>query len=62
MIKKICGPTVIEAAGNKKKIIEEYFGLVNSKDGLVSIARDDQPFRLARARAERPNSTNTRSC
>jgi mannose-6-phosphate isomerase-like protein (cupin superfamily) len=38
MITKINGPTVIEAAGNKKKIIEEYFGLVNSKDDRVSIA------------------------
>ena len=38
MIKKIEKPTVVEAAGNKKKIIEEYFGLVNSKDGRVSIA------------------------
>ena len=43
MIKKIKGPTVIEAAGNKKKIIEEYFGLVNSQDGLVSIARMISP-------------------
>ena len=31
-------PTVIEAAGNKKKIIEEYFGLVNSQDNQASIA------------------------
>lgn len=38
MIKKIAGPTVIEAAGNKKKIIEEYFGLVNSKDDRISVA------------------------
>jgi mannose-6-phosphate isomerase-like protein (cupin superfamily) len=38
MIKKIARPTIIEAAGNKKKIIEEYFGLVNSKDSQVSIA------------------------
>jgi mannose-6-phosphate isomerase-like protein (cupin superfamily) len=38
MIKKIARPTVIEAAGNKKKIIEEYFGRVNSKDDQVSIA------------------------
>jgi mannose-6-phosphate isomerase-like protein (cupin superfamily) len=38
MIKKLSGPTVIEAAGNKKKIIEEYFGLVNSKDDRASIA------------------------
>jgi mannose-6-phosphate isomerase-like protein (cupin superfamily) len=43
MIKKISGPTVIEAAGNKKKIIEEYFGLVNSKDDRVSIARMISP-------------------
>lgn len=38
MIKKVNGPSVIEAAGNKKKIIEEYFGLVNSGDGRASIA------------------------
>ena len=43
MIKKISGPTVIEAAGNKKKIIEEYFGLVNSKESRVSIARMISP-------------------
>jgi mannose-6-phosphate isomerase-like protein (cupin superfamily) len=38
MIKKISGPTVVEAAGNKKKIIEEFFGLVNSQDSKVSVA------------------------
>jgi mannose-6-phosphate isomerase-like protein (cupin superfamily) len=38
MIKKIEKPTIIAAAGNKKKIIEEYFGLVNSKDAKVSVA------------------------
>ena len=38
MVKKFAGPAVIEAAGNMKKIIEEYFGLVNSKDSRVSIA------------------------
>jgi mannose-6-phosphate isomerase-like protein (cupin superfamily) len=38
MIKKIARPTIIEAAGNKKKIIEEYFGRVNSKDTRASIA------------------------
>jgi len=43
MIKKIAGPKIVEAAGNKKKIIEEYFGLVNSKDNLVSIARMISP-------------------
>lgn len=43
MIKKITGPTVVAAAGNKKKIIEEYFGLVNSRDSRVSIARMKSP-------------------
>jgi mannose-6-phosphate isomerase-like protein (cupin superfamily) len=43
MIKKINKPTIVEAAGNKKKIIEEYFGLVNSKDKQVSIARMHSP-------------------
>jgi len=43
MIKRIARPTVVEAAGNKKKIIEEYFGLVNSQDNLVSIARMRSP-------------------
>lgn len=38
MIKKLSGPTVIEAAGNKRKIIEEYFGLVNSLDAQASVA------------------------
>jgi len=38
MIQKICRPTIIAAAGNKKKIIEEYFGLVNSHDSQVSVA------------------------
>ncbi|MCX6554142.1 MAG: cupin [Candidatus Aminicenantes bacterium] len=43
MVKKISGPTTIEAVGNKKKIIEEYFGLVNSKDSQVSIAKMISP-------------------
>lgn len=38
MIKKIAGPAIVEAAGNKKKIIEEYFGRVNSQDTQASIA------------------------
>ena len=38
MINKIEKPTIIKAAGNKKKIIEEYFGLVNSHDSRVSVA------------------------
>ena len=40
-------PTVIPAAGNKPKIIEEYIGRVNSASGNVSIAKNDQSPRLA---------------
>ena len=36
-------PSIIEAAGNKPKIIEEYFGRVNSKTGEVSIAKMTSP-------------------
>jgi len=36
-------PSVIEAAGSKPKIIEEYFGRVNSKTDEVSIAKMKSP-------------------
>jgi mannose-6-phosphate isomerase-like protein (cupin superfamily) len=36
-------PALIEAAGNKPKIIEEYFGRVNSATDAVSIARMTSP-------------------
>ncbi len=36
-------PQIIEAAGTKKKIIEEYFGMVTSKTGETSIARMISP-------------------
>lgn len=39
----IAGPSRIEAAGNKPKIIEEFVGRVNSKDDAVSIARMTSP-------------------
>lgn len=39
----IQGPTVIEAAGNKPKLIREYFGRVNSESEAVSIAHMDSP-------------------
>jgi len=35
--------TVIEAAGTKPKLIEEFVGLVNSKTADVSIARMQSP-------------------
>jgi len=36
-------PTIIEAAGNKPKRIEEYVGRVNSKTAALSIARMKSP-------------------
>lgn len=36
-------PSVIEAAGNQPKIIEEYFGRVNSSTDEVSIAKMKSP-------------------
>jgi ethanolamine utilization protein EutQ (cupin superfamily) len=39
----ISRPTVIEAAGNRPKLIEEYFGRVNSGTAAVSIARMRSP-------------------
>lgn len=35
----IKAPAIIEAAGTKEKIIEEYFGNVNSSNSMISIAR-----------------------
>jgi mannose-6-phosphate isomerase-like protein (cupin superfamily) len=39
----ISKPTIIEAAGNKPKRIEEFVGRVNSKTSAVSIARMKSP-------------------
>jgi quercetin dioxygenase-like cupin family protein len=39
----INSPTRIEAAGNKPKQIEEFFGRVNSKHSHVSVARMKSP-------------------
>ena len=43
MSKKIEAPTIISSAGNLSKIIEEYFGNVNSKTSSVSIAKMKSP-------------------
>lgn len=43
MAKKIDAPKVIPAAGNKPKVIEEYFGRVNSGDEAVSVAKMKSP-------------------
>ena len=39
----ISKPTVVEAAGNKPKLIEEFIGRVNSGDADVSVARMKSP-------------------
>ena len=43
MAKLINKPTIIEAAGNKPKIIEEYIGRVNSNTSEVSVAKMKSP-------------------
>ncbi len=43
MPKLIEGPTIIEAAGNKPKRIEEYVGRVNSDESRLSVARMTSP-------------------
>ncbi len=40
---KINKPTVIKAAGNKPKLIEEFFGKVNSNTDELSIAKMKSP-------------------
>ena len=39
----ITAPTIVEAAGNKPKRIEEYVGRVNSQTAQVSVARMVSP-------------------
>ena len=43
MATKVTSPSVIKAAGNKPKIIQEFIGRVNTKDENVSIARMKSP-------------------
>ena len=43
MPKVINHPTIIEAAGNKPKIIKEFFGRVNSQTSEISIAKMESP-------------------
>jgi quercetin dioxygenase-like cupin family protein len=43
MALKIQRPTVIQAAGTKPKLIEEFFGLVNSGTPHLSMARMQSP-------------------
>ena len=43
MPRLIAAPTVIQAAGNKPKLIEEFVGRVNSGTSAVSVARMRSP-------------------
>jgi quercetin dioxygenase-like cupin family protein len=43
MPRLIAAPSIIEAAGNKPKRIEEYAGRVNSEHSAVSVARMVSP-------------------
>lgn len=43
MAKLIGHPTRIQAAGNKPKLIDEFFGRVNSETAQISIARMQSP-------------------
>lgn len=43
MPKHIASPSVVKAAGNKPKIIEEFVGRVNSGTSKVSVARMKSP-------------------
>lgn len=43
MARLIAQPTRIEAAGNKPKLIDEFFGQVNSSTAEISIARMQSP-------------------
>ena len=42
-MRKIAKPTIIQGAGNKPKIIQEFIGLVNSNTTELSIARMKSP-------------------
>lgn len=39
----IANPSIVRAAGNKPKIIEEFIGRVNSKTEAISVARMQSP-------------------
>ncbi len=43
MAQIIKDPTIIKAAGNKHKVIEEFFGKVSTKSENISIARMKSP-------------------
>ncbi len=59
-IELISQPTVIQAAGNVPKQIEEFIGVVNSQTAAMSIAKMTTPP-AGQSRDRPPSSTNTPS-
>jgi mannose-6-phosphate isomerase-like protein (cupin superfamily) len=43
MVKIVKHPTRIEAPGNKPKLIDEFFGMVNTQESGISIAHMQSP-------------------
>ena len=43
MVRVITKPTIIKAAGNRPKVIEEFIGRANTQTADVSIARMKSP-------------------
>lgn len=43
MPRHITNPSIIKAAGNKPKLIEEFIGHVNSENSEISVARMQSP-------------------
>ena len=61
MPRLIAAPTVVAAAGNKPKRIEEYAGRVNSGHAAVSVARMVSPGGWVEP-GQRPEFERSRSC
>jgi hypothetical protein len=57
MPRKIEAPTRIEAAGNKPKLIDEYFGRVNNGHAALSVAHMRSPGGWVEP-GQRPSSTS----
>lgn len=57
----IAKPTVIQAAGNKPKLIEEFVGRVNSKTEIASVAKMKSSAGWAEP-GQTPSLMNSPSC
>jgi len=57
----IAGPSTVEAAGTKPKLIEEFVGRVNTGEERLSVARMTSPAGWEEP-GQRPSSTSGRWC